>query len=59
MAKRVVKRLIRWTKKDDAEMRKHSRGKTRAAKVAKLLKRTESAVRQRAFSLGISLGHQT
>ena len=56
MAKRIAKRLVRWTKKDDAEMRKHSRAKTRAAKVAKLLKR--SAVRQRAFNLGIPLGHQ-
>ena len=59
MAKRVAKRLVRWTKKDDAEMRKHSRAKTRVKKVAKQLKRTENAVRQRASILGIPLGHQT
>jgi hypothetical protein len=47
-----------WTKTDDAVIRKHSRAKTPAMKVAKLLKRTEGAARQRAHYLGVPLGHQ-
>ena len=47
-----------WTKAMHAELRKHSKAKTPVAKIAKLMKRTEGALRQQAFQLGIGLGHQ-
>jgi hypothetical protein len=58
MAKKTKLTRKSWSKADDAAIRKHSRTKTRADQVAKLLKRSEGAVRQRAFGLGIPLGHQ-
>jgi hypothetical protein len=56
MAKKIKRKT--WTKTDDAALRKHSRAKTPAIKVAKLLKRTENAARQRTHLLGVSLEHQ-
>jgi hypothetical protein len=56
-AKRRTKRVA-WTKAHDAELRKHSKSKTPVAKISKLMKRTVGALRQRAFGLGISLGHR-
>jgi len=53
MAKKTKRR--EWTKTDVKELRSLARQKTPAAKIAKLLKRTEGATRQRASSLGISL----
>ena len=53
MAKKSKRR--EWTKTDVKELRSLARQKTPAAKIAKLLKRTEGATRQRASSLGISL----
>jgi len=60
MAKRVKRRRARvaWTKTHDAELRKHSRSKTPITKISKLMKRTVGALRQRAFGLGIGLGHR-
>jgi hypothetical protein len=57
MVKRVAKR-VRWTKPLLAELRRHSKAKTPVAKIAKQMKRTESALRQQALKLGIGLGHQ-
>ena len=59
MAKRT-KRVIRreWTKADIRELKTHSRAKTPVAKIAKLTKRTIGALRQKAFQLGLSLGHR-
>jgi len=47
-----------WTKGDVRELRAHSKARTPVAKVAKALKRTEGAVRQKAKSIGIGLGHR-
>jgi len=54
MAKKRSKRR-EWTKDDVRELRVSAREKTPARKIARSLKRTEGATRQKAFSLGISL----
>ncbi len=58
--KRTANRRTRetWTKEHLRELKAHSRAKTRVAKIAKGMKRTEGAVRQKAFALGIPVGHQ-
>ena len=47
-----------WTKDDVRELRAHSKAKTPVAQVAKGLKRTEGAVRQKALASRIGLGHR-
>jgi hypothetical protein len=47
-----------WTKDDVRALKAHSKARTPAAKVAKAMKRTEGAVRQRANTVGIGLGHR-
>jgi hypothetical protein len=62
MAKKAkTKKRVRvaWTKAHDKELRVHSRSKTPVTKVSKSMKRTVSALRQRAFNMGISLGERT
>ncbi len=54
MAKKASKRR-QWTKDDIRELKASARQKTPARKIARALKRTEGATRQKAFSLGISL----
>jgi hypothetical protein len=54
MAKKASKRR-QWTKGDIRELKAGARQKTPARKIARALKRTEGATRQKAFSLGISL----
>jgi NADH:ubiquinone oxidoreductase subunit len=54
MAKKNSKRR-EWTKTDIRELKTLARAKTPAGKIAKALKRTEGATRQKAFSLGVSL----
>jgi hypothetical protein len=44
-----------WTTADVRTLKSLARKKTRASKIAKTLKRTEGATRQKAFSLGVSL----
>jgi hypothetical protein len=59
VAKKVKKRVMRpYTKPEEKELRAHSRAKTPVFKIAKLTKRTEGALRQKAKMLGIGLGHQ-
>ena len=55
-AKKVVRR--EYTKADVKELRAHSRARTPIAKIVKLTKRTEGSLRQKAFKIGIKLGHQ-
>jgi len=55
--KKVVLRR-EYTKADVKELRAHSKARTPIAKIVKLTKRTEGSLRQKAFSLGIGLGHQ-
>ena len=53
MAKKSRRR--QWTRDDVRELKSSARQKTSARKIARSLKRTEGATRQKAFSLGISL----
>jgi hypothetical protein len=55
-AKMVVRR--EYTKADIKELRAHSKAETPVAKIAKLVKRTEGSLRQKARKLGIRLGHR-
>jgi hypothetical protein len=54
MARKNSKRR-EWTKTDIRELKTLARGKTPAGKIARALKTTEGATRQKAFSLGVSL----
>jgi hypothetical protein len=54
MAKKASRRR-QWTREDIRELKSSARQKTPARKIARALKRTEGATRQKAFSLGISL----
>jgi hypothetical protein len=44
-----------WTKEDVRELKTLARQKTPVAKIAKSLKRTLGATKQKAFTLGVSL----
>ena len=44
-----------WTTEDVRTLKALARKQTRAGKIAKELKRTEGATRQKALSLGVSL----
>jgi hypothetical protein len=54
MAKRKKKRRA-WTSGEVRELKTMARKKTPAGRIAKKLKRTEGATRQKAFSIGLSL----
>jgi len=54
MAKRARKRRA-WSSSDLRELKVMARKKTPAGKIAKKLRRTEGATRQKAFSIGLSL----
>ena len=60
MAKKAKKTVLsrEYTKADVKELRAHSKAKTPVAKIAKLTKRTEGSLRQKALKLGIRLGHR-
>lgn len=60
MAKKTKTRKMRvlWTKTMDTELRRHSKAKLPVDKIARLMKRTVGALRQRALHLGIGLGHR-
>jgi hypothetical protein len=44
-----------WTSVEVRELKTMAKKKTSAAKIARTLKRTEGATRQKAFSMGLSL----
>jgi hypothetical protein len=46
---------VAWTSAHIRELKALAKRKTPAGKIAKSLKRTEGATRQKAFSLGVSL----
>jgi hypothetical protein len=54
MAKRAKKRRA-WTAAEVRELKSMARKKTPAGRIAKKLKRSEGATRQKAFSIGLSL----
>ena len=60
MAKKAKKTVLRreYTRADVKELRAHSKAKTPVAKIAKLTKRTEGSLRQKALKLGIRVGHR-
>ncbi|MDI2078048.1 hypothetical protein, partial [Bradyrhizobium sp. Mp27] len=47
-----------WTTADIKELKAHSKARTPVVKLAKMTKRTEGALRQKALVLGFGLGHQ-
>jgi hypothetical protein len=54
MAKKASKRR-EWTAQDIKDLKAMAKSKAKAPKIAKTLKRTLGATRQKAFSLGVSL----
>jgi hypothetical protein len=54
MAKKAVKRRS-WTTADVKTLKSLARKNTHAGRIAKTLRRTEGATRQKAFSMGLSL----
>jgi hypothetical protein len=47
-----------WTKDDLRQIKAHSKARTPVSIVAKTMRRTEGAVRQKAKAIGIGLGHR-
>jgi NADH:ubiquinone oxidoreductase subunit len=59
MAKKKKSRTRRvWSKDDIRELKAHSRAKTPVVTIARQTKRSALALRQKAWQLGISLGHR-
>jgi hypothetical protein len=56
-ANRRTKRVA-WTKENVRDLKAHSKSKTPVAKISKSMKRTSGAIRQKALSLGIAIGHR-
>jgi hypothetical protein len=54
MAKKTTKRRA-WTAEQVRTLKTMARQKKRASRIAKTLKRSEGATRQKAFSMGLSL----
>ncbi len=49
---------IAWTKENIRDLKMHSKSKTPVAKISKLMKRSEGAIRQKALALDIGIGHR-
>jgi hypothetical protein len=47
-----------WTKEDLRQLKAHSKAKTPVVDIVKAMKRTEGAVRQKAKTIGLGLGHR-
>jgi hypothetical protein len=47
-----------WTKEDLRQLKAHSKTRTPVVEVAKAMKRTEAAVRQKAKTIGVGLCHR-
>jgi hypothetical protein len=58
MPKKKTQTRNPWSKENIRELKAHSKARTPVAEVAKAMKRTEGAVRQKATSIGIGLGHR-
>jgi hypothetical protein len=62
MAKRAKKtkrgKRVEWTKAHERELRDHSRKKTPVKTIARAMRRTPGALRQKAYAMGVSLGHR-
>ncbi|WP_316234572.1 hypothetical protein [Bradyrhizobium sp. SZCCHNR1020] len=61
VAKKAAKKKItrkEYTTSDIKLLKMHSKARTPVSKLAKLMKRSEGSLRQKALKLGIGLGHQ-
>ena len=58
MPRRKTAHRSPWTKEDVRELKAHSKARTPVSNVAKALKRTEGAIRQKALEIGIGIGHR-
>jgi hypothetical protein len=58
MPKKTTSIRSPWTKDDIRQLKAHSKARTPAVEVARAMKRTEAAVRQKAKTIGIGLGHR-
>ena len=58
MAKKKKRVRKEWSKTLIAELRRHSKARTPVVKLEKIFKRSAAAIRQKAWQLGLSLGHQ-
>jgi hypothetical protein len=59
MAKKAARRKrVAWSKGNLQQLKQHSRAKTPVSRIAKAMKRTQGALRQKAFAMGLSLGHR-
>jgi hypothetical protein len=47
-----------WTKGDVASLKQHSKQKSPVVSIARTLKRSAGAIRQKALSLGLPIGHR-
>jgi predicted nucleotidyltransferase component of viral defense system len=56
-AKKPSKR-VPWTKAMVAELRRYSKEKIAVKKIARTMKRTMGAIRQKGVQLGLPLGHR-
>ena len=56
--KRRVHTLIITVNAQERELKRHSRVRTPVSKIARAMKRTEGALRQKAFAMGLPLGHR-
>ena len=52
------RKRVAWTNEDVRDLKVHSKSKTPVAKISKLMKRSEGAIRQKALALDISIGHR-
>jgi hypothetical protein len=58
LAKAKKKKPTPYSAADIKLLKQHSKAKTPVSKIAKLMKRTEGSLRQKALKLGVGLGHQ-
>jgi hypothetical protein len=52
------RKRVPWTKENVHELKMHSKSKTPVVRIAKSMKRSEGAIRQKALALDISIGHR-
>jgi hypothetical protein len=57
---KAKRKLVRkpYSAADIKLLKQHSKARTPVSKVAKLMKRSEGSLRQKALTLGIGLGHR-
>lgn len=59
MVRKIKRRPYKtWSKDELRALKKYSREKLPVVKIEKMMKRSASTLRQKAFSLGMPLGHR-